>query len=330
MSLTEFFSAHSRAPISATIPQATIDLARSRDLLEIARQHTHLSRQSAVEFAGACPICGGNDRFAVHVKKQVFNCRGCGAKGGDAIALVQFVSGLSFPQAVERLTGADLPQRPAPILTQSKTSNLESDRAAAALKVWAQCEPINGTTAEFYLLNDRALHPDADLTDVLRYSPLVWHPVKGYSRAMIGLFRDIETDEPRAISRTFLDSNGHKFDRRFLGPVRGCAIKLGPATRKLFIGEGIETCLSAIQLGLSPVWALGSAGAIGRFPLVDGVEELGLLRERDDVNEIMSNTAGTYYRRNGRKVTNVWPPEDCKDLNDTLMKRARNHELLKH
>ena len=35
-----------------------------------------------VDRYGPCPVCGGTDRFSVNVKKQVWNCRGCGL-GGD-------------------------------------------------------------------------------------------------------------------------------------------------------------------------------------------------------------------------------------------------------
>jgi CHC2 zinc finger len=41
------------------------------------------------ELIGACPRCGGQDRFATNVEKGCFNCRGCNAKG-DVIALVRF------------------------------------------------------------------------------------------------------------------------------------------------------------------------------------------------------------------------------------------------
>src|SRR5258708_1094572 len=61
---------------------------------------------------GPCPICGGDDRFSVNLKNQVFNCRQCGGRGGDAIALVQFIDGLSFREAVEALCGGE-PQSPA-------------------------------------------------------------------------------------------------------------------------------------------------------------------------------------------------------------------------
>lgn len=316
MSLSEFFSAHSRAPISATIPQATIDLARSQDLLEIALKHTRLTRVSPIEYAGPCPACGGKDRFAINVRKQVFNCRGCGAKGGDAIALVQFVSAASFREAVSALTdGADLlPRKPQRIEIPMKT--LEGN----ALKIWDASVPITGTPAETCLGRRALANPGID--DVLRYHPRLFHP-RGWSQGIVGLFRDIQTDRPRAISRTFLDENAYKFDRRFLGPVKGCAIKLDPAGGDLYVGEGIETCLSAMQLGLRPVWALGSANAFYQFPLLDEVQTLHLLRERDPANDAAAKVLASYYKQTGRVVMNIWPKHG-NDLNDLLRKQAQD------
>jgi phage/plasmid primase-like uncharacterized protein len=54
---------------------------------------------------GPCPKCGGEDRFAINTKKQVFNCRGCSARG-DVIAFVQFLDNSDFAHAVKALTGA--------------------------------------------------------------------------------------------------------------------------------------------------------------------------------------------------------------------------------
>ena len=56
------------------------------------------------ELVGPCPKCGGHDRFAVHIDRGVFNCRGCGAKG-DNIALAMLLWDCDFDAAVERLTG---------------------------------------------------------------------------------------------------------------------------------------------------------------------------------------------------------------------------------
>jgi putative DNA primase/helicase len=86
---------------------AVIDRARSvRIEDELFRRGIKLrGRNGALE--GPCPICGGTDRFAVSLKKQVSNCRGCGARGGDTIALVQVLDGKGFREAVEALCGGE-------------------------------------------------------------------------------------------------------------------------------------------------------------------------------------------------------------------------------
>jgi DNA primase len=73
----------------SVVPANLIDDARSSDILAVARQYgVTLKRVTPSELAGACPRCGGSDRFSVNVRKQLFNCRGCDV-GGDAIALVR-------------------------------------------------------------------------------------------------------------------------------------------------------------------------------------------------------------------------------------------------
>ena len=44
---------------------------------------------------------------------------------------------------------------------------------------------------------------------------------------MLGLFRNIATNAPQAISRTFLDHEARKTERRFLGPVGGAQRRPG-------------------------------------------------------------------------------------------------------
>lgn len=62
-----------------------------------------------IERAGSCPRCGGEDRFSINTTKQVFNCRGCGAKG-DVIALVQHIDGCDFIAAATTLAGEPPPK----------------------------------------------------------------------------------------------------------------------------------------------------------------------------------------------------------------------------
>jgi CHC2-type zinc finger protein len=95
-------------------PSEQIDRARAVRLEdEIFRRGIRLrGRNGSLE--GPCPVCGGADRFAVNTKKPAFNCRRCGIKGGDAIALTMALDGCDFMGAVATLTGESLkPNGPA-------------------------------------------------------------------------------------------------------------------------------------------------------------------------------------------------------------------------
>jgi hypothetical protein len=141
---------------------------------------------------------------------------------------------------------------------------------------------------------------------------------------MVALYRDIVTDKPVAIHRTALTTDGQKIDRKMLGPVGGAAIKIDAdahVTTGLAIGEGIETCLAARQLGFRPVWALGSAGAIAAFPVLPGLEALTILAEHDATNAKAVQACGERWTAAGREVI-VVRPRVGKDVNDAIREVA--------
>jgi hypothetical protein len=81
-------------------------IARARSCLvedEVEKRGIKLKHAGA-ERIGPCPRCGGDDRFAINVAKQVFNCRGCGARG-DVIDLVMFLDSCDFIRAGITLVG---------------------------------------------------------------------------------------------------------------------------------------------------------------------------------------------------------------------------------
>jgi hypothetical protein len=137
---------------------------------------------------------------------------------------------------------------------------------------------------------------------------------------MVALFRDIVTNEPRAIHRTALKVGGVKVDRRALGPVAGCAIKLSAdenVEHGLTIGEGIETVLAGMQRGLLPASATGFAGAITAFPVLPGIEALTILVDNDTPKD--GRRAGPeaamecakHWVAAGREVWWEVPPRGC-------------------
>lgn len=211
-------------------------------------------------------------------------------------------------------TGKTSPPRSAPAIALTFANSAEEDdtRIAAALALWREGVDPHGTPVEAYL-QSRRLELDASVAgEVLRYHPTL--------RAMLALFRNIVTNEPQAISRTFLDHRLQKRERKFMGPVGGAAIKLDAdedVLGGLHVGEGIETCLAARMLGLRPSWALGSAGAIAAFPVLNAVECLSLLREHDEANRRATEACAANWHAAGREVFNILPRAG-KDINDSI------------
>ena len=110
--------------------------------------------------------------------------------------------------------------------------------------------------------------------------------------AMVALVRDVVTNEPRAIHRTVLTTDGRKAEvngvsRLSLGPVGGGAVKLtddADVTTGIGIGEGIETTMSlrmAPEFGASPIWALLSAAQVAAFPIFAGIEVIWIAVDND-------------------------------------------------
>lgn len=254
------------------------------------------------EVIGPCPRCGGTDRFAIHLRKQVFNCRGCEASG-NVIALVQHLDRLSFADAVAMLTGRPLERRhappaslPPPAPKSAPAPSTESRQAA--LDLWDRAEPIAGTPAEQYLTRPKreggrglTLPPDVS-PRALRFHGRVWFSDKvsfgpAFHPCLLALYRDLITDEPRAVMRTALAVDGSKIGRAALGSVGGAAVKLSDdadVTMALAIGEGLETTLAGMMDGYAPAWALGSSGAIAKFPVLAGIEALTILMDNDEAD----------------------------------------------
>jgi putative DNA primase/helicase len=78
---------------------------------ELARRNLlkTMTRQGQ-ELVGPCPKCSGTDRFGVNLPKQLWNCRQCGGKGGDAIGLAMHLDGSDFLFACETVTGEPPPK----------------------------------------------------------------------------------------------------------------------------------------------------------------------------------------------------------------------------
>ncbi len=193
----------------------------------------------------------------------------------------------------------------------------DKDRIANAMEVWRASVDPRGTLAQTYL-SRRGLDLSADIAGAV----LRWNARLG---ALVALFRNVHTGEPQAVSRTFIDSEGRKLGRKFLGPVGAAAVMLdghADVVYGLHIGEGVETTMAARQMGLKPAWALGSAGAIARFPVLAGVDVLTVFAETDDAgaNARAIEEVGARWRTAGCEIY-VVTPKIGGDMNDVVMAR---------
>ena len=282
------------------------------------------------EWIGPCPRCGGRDRFSINIRKRLFCCRGCQV-GGDVITLVQHLEGCDFSTAVAQLAGSasvatrSCFERPHPSKASPVAHSPQTDTTAAALAIWEEARNPTGTLGELYF-NKRSLRISADVAgDVLRFHGALLfdgHRVPG----LVALFRDVLTDEPTGIQRVFLQRNGERIARRMLGRVRGAAIKLdgdAEVAEGLHICEGFETGTAARTLRFKPVWAVGSAGGIQKFPVLPGVEALSIFLETDDqgANERAAQKCAKRWAEASREVLLVTPLL-VGDMNDVARRCA--------
>jgi Toprim domain len=219
-----------------------------------------------------------------------------------------------------------IPFKPARMPTVPPSQTEANSNTARARQLWSEARDPRGTVVQKYLAT-RALQLFDEIADaVVRYHPRCpWREDSGtllYVPAMLAAMRTIDGDDLVAVHRTRLNEGAEKLGRRMLGAAAGAAIKLDAdahVTHGLTIGEGLETCLTAWQLGFRPTWALASIGAIKTFPVLAGIEALTILTENDangasarGVTECASRWCGA-----GREVVLV-SARVGNDLNDAI------------
>lgn len=205
----------------------------------------------------------------------------------------------------------------------------QKSRTAGSSPVRLFYEAVNakGTIVETHYLVSRRLELPDRHEEVLRFHPnCPFTPGKRFP-CMVALFRDIRTNEPRAIHRTALTADGQIIDRMSLGTKAGCAIKLTPdenVTEGLTVGEGIETTLAGMALNFRPAWALGDAGEVRKFPVLSGIECLTILVDNDARGTGQASALECSHRWTsaGREVFRVVPTTVGADMADIVGGRA--------
>jgi len=201
------------------------------------------------------------------------------------------------------------------------------ERTEAALAIWQASHPTEGTLAETYL-RSRGLNLPAPAS--VRFHPGLKHPSGGAWPAMVSLVTLGGTGTPVAIHRTFLARDGRgkaRLDpaKMMLGPCRGGVVRLGQPAGVLMVGEGIETCLAAMQATGKPAWAALSTSGLRTLELPKDVGEVIVLADGDEAGESAARHCALRSRRQCRRVRIARPLQGM-DFNDILMGRVGRSE----
>jgi Toprim domain-containing protein len=208
----------------------------------------------------------------------------------------------------------------------------EGGRIERALTLWRQGTEPRGTLVEIYLASrGLALVPDVAVHVIRFHASCPWrHNIGGelvHIPAMLAVMRNINTNEVTAVQRTALSQIGKKIGRKSLGRKTGAAIKLSAdedVTMGLTIGEGLETVLSATQLGFTPAWALGDASNLRQFPVLSGIECLTIIVDNDKsgTGHRAALECSSRWTSAGREVFRIIPDRCGDDLNDIVARRV--------
>lgn len=200
----------------------------------------------------------------------------------------------------------------------------DSDRTRSALRIWRAAVSASGTLVETYLRSRGLVLP---LPPAIRFHPALKHPGGSRWPAMVALVTRGPRSEPTAVHRTFIARDGSgkapiEPAKLSLGPCRGGVVRLADPGDVLMVGEGIETCVAAMQATGYPAWACLSTSGLRNVVLPAEFTEVIILADGDNPGEVAAQQCALRLKREGRRVRIARPPAGL-DFNDLLKRQTR-------
>lgn len=132
---------------------------------------------------------------------------------------------------------------------------------------------------------------------------------------MISLMTCPETGEASGAHVTYLRADGTgkaEGGRAKIMLGQAGIIRLSPdeeISLGLGLAEGIETGLAIMQqFGWRPAWSAASAGGIGRFPVLRGIESITLFADQDSAGIEAARQCARRWQEAGREARILAPP----------------------
>jgi len=209
-------------------------------------------------------------------------------RDGDRGLIVKCHAGCDSRDVLRELRGRGLIESDGRVRSPESAARpiarLDDDgrRIAAARRLWEAAQDARSSPVIAYLAG-RGL--TIDTLPSLRWAPSCPHPSGVRLPAMVARIESID-GELIGIHRTFLRSDGaSKADiepqKAMLGRSAGGAVRLAPAAEMLTVGEGIETCLAAMQATGMPAWAALSTSGLVRLVLPAEVRTVVIIADHD-------------------------------------------------
>ncbi len=267
-----------------------------------------------------CPVCQAErrrDQNALTLSdapggRLLAHCKKAGCSFRDLAAALGLTSGT--------FTSPD----PAATARRETERRAEADkRAAQALRLWQEAQPIGGTIAETYLRGRGITCP---LPETLRFAPSCWHATAQRFPAMVAM---VEGGAGFAAHRTYLRADGSRKaavdpPRAMLAAVAGGAVRLTGGPGPLVVAEGIETALSlacGLLSGPAAIWAALSTSGMRGLRLPTKPERLTIATDGDGPGRAAGNDLATRAHVLGWKVS-LLPAPMGRDWNDILQMKG--------
>ena len=199
----------------------------------------------------------------------------------------------------------------------------DARRTEMAMTIWESATPALETPVAAYLTSRGIRMPPPD---ALRFHTGLKHPSGGFWPAMVALVTSGIDGTPIGVHRTFLARDGGGKapvdpQKMMLGRCRGGVVRLAEPGDLLMLGEGVETCLAAMQETGHPAWAALSTSGLRALDLPGCVRDVIVLADGDDPGEAAARYCALRWKREGRRVRIARPPRGL-DFNDLLLGRA--------
>jgi Toprim domain len=273
------------------------------------------------EIRTTCPQCSDGRRkkrdpcLSANLDTGLFLCHHCewkGCAGGAQTRGVQV-------------------ERPAPQPNDKQRRTLQ--------RRWDEAAPlVPGDPVTRYLASRGICLPANAWPPCLRYhAALYYHDDEndywGTHPAMLARVVDA-TGQPVSLHRTYLTAEATKATvgtaRKVMTPVvagatSGGAIRLYRPGPVLAVAEGIETALAVRLMTGLPVWAAGSAGAIGALHVPPEVELVVVCADHDADPKVLALGAEKLAQRlvqEGRRAKILVPAQVATDWNDVLQDKT--------